>query len=321
MNRRFLLVGLGMALLLCSVLPVTAAEFPSRPVSLIVPWAPGGFTDVVLRVLAETSSKYLGQPIVVDNRPGGGGTVGVATMAATAKPDGYTVAQFHRSVIRYPYMMKVNYDVLKDFTYIIHLTGHNYGVVVKADSPWKTWNEFIAYAKANPGKVTYATPGTATSPHIAMETIALKQGIKWTHVPMKGGAEATMAVLGGHVMAMADPSSWAPQVESGDFRLLVTWGNKRTKTWPNVPTLKELGYGMVYTSPFGIAGPKGMNPKVIKTLHDAFKKGMEQPAFENILAKFDLEADYRNSEDYAKFVNEQSAEEKLILEKLGLAKK
>ena len=320
MRRRLLLAGFGMALLLCAALPVVAAEFPSKPVTLIVPWAPGGSTDVCLRVLAETTGKYLGQPVVVDNKPGGGGTVGGATMAATGKPDGYTVAQIPISVIRYPYMMKVNWDTLGDFTYIIHLTGYTFGVVVKTDAPWKTWNEFIAYAKANPGKVTYATPGAGTSLHITMETIAMGQGIKWIQVPMKGGGETTPAVLGGHVTATADSTGWAPQVDAGELRLLVTWGNQRTKKWPNVPTLKELGYGIVSNSPFGIAGPRGLDPKVVKILHGAFKKGMEDPAFQKVLAQFDMEPFYKNSEDYGKFVQQQCAEEKVILEKMGLKK-
>jgi tripartite-type tricarboxylate transporter receptor subunit TctC len=320
MPRRFLLAGFAMVLFLWAALPVVAAEFPSKPVTLIVPWAPGGSTDVCLRVLADTTGKYLGQPVVVDNKPGGGGTVGGATMAATAKPDGYTLAQIPISVIRYPYMMKVNWDTVRDFTYIIHLTGYTFGVVVKADAPWKTWNEFIAYAKANPGKVTYATPGAGTSLHITMETIAMKQGIKWIQVPMKGGGETTPAVLGGHVTATADSTGWAPQVDAGELRLLVTWGNQRTKKWPSVPTLKELGYGIVSNSPFGIAGPKGMDPKVVKILHDAFKKGMEDPAFQKILAQFDMEPFYKDSEDYTKFVKEQCEEEKVILEKMGLKK-
>ena len=242
-------------------------------------------------------------------------------MVATAKPDGYTVSQIPISVFRYPYMMKVNWDPLKDFTYVIHLTGYTFGVVVKKEAPWKTFNEFIAYAKANPGKVTYATPGAGTSLHITMEMLAIKQGIKWIQVPMKGGAETTPAVLGGHVTATADSTGWAPQVDSGDLRLLVTWGNERTKRWPTVPTLKELGYGIVSNSPFGIAGPKGIDPKVAKVLHDAFKKGMEDPAFQKILENFDMEAFYKNTEDYGKYVKELCEEEKDVVDKLGLKKK
>ncbi len=301
--------------------PVLAAEFPTKPVTLVVPWAAGGSTDVTMRVLAETTSKYLGQPVIVDNKPGGGGTVGPAAMAATAKPDGYTVAQMPISVFRYPYMMKVNWDPVKDFSYIINVTGYTYGVVVKNDAPWKTWNEFIAYAKANPGKVTYATPGAGTTLHITMEVIAMKEGIKWIQVPMKGGAETTPAVMGGHVSATADSTGWAPQVDSGDLRLLVTWGPQRTKKWPNVPTLKELGYGIVSNSPFGVAGPKGMDPKVVKILHDAFKKGMDDPAFPNVLAKFDMDPIYMGTEEYVKYVKEACEQEKMYIEKLGLGKK
>jgi len=319
-RKRFLPVALGIVLSLFAAGGM-AAEFPTKPVTLIVPWAPGGSTDVSMRVLAEATSKYLGQPVVIENKPGGGGTVGGATMAATAKPDGYTVAQIPVTIFRYPYMMKVSWDPLKDFTYIIHLTGYTFGVVVKKEAPWKTWNEFIAYAKANPGKVTYATPGAGTSLHVTMETIAMKQGIKWIQVPMKGGGETTPAVLGGHVTATADSTGWAPQVDAGELCLLVTWGNQRTKKWPNVPTLKELGYGIVSNSPFGIAGPKGLNPKVVKTLHDAFKKGMEDPAYQKILDQFDMEPFYKNTGDYVKYVKELCEEESVIVEKLGLRKK
>lgn len=310
-----------LAVLLVCPFWVQAADFPTKPITLIVPWPAGGSTDIVMRTLAEITSKHLGQPIVVENKPGGGGTVGPATMVATAKPDGYTLSQIPVTVFRYPLMMKTTYDPLKDFTYIIHLTGYTFGVVVKKDAPWKTFNELVAYAKANPGKVTYATPGAGTSLHTTMEMIALKNGFKWTQVPMKGSAETVPAVLGGHVMATADSSSWAPHVDSGDLRLLVTWGVNRTKRWPNVPTLKELGYGIVSNSPFGIAGPKGMDPKVVKILHDAFKKGMDDPAFHKVLDKFDMEPYYMNTEQYNKFVREIYDDEKEVVEKLGLVKK
>ncbi len=301
--------------------PLMAADFPTKPVTLIVPWTAGGSTDVVLRTLAETTAKHLGQPIIIENKPGGGGTVGAATMVATAKPDGYTVAQIPITVFRYPLMMKTTWDPLKDFSYILHLTGYTFGVVVKKDAPWKTFKELVAYAKANPGKVTYATPGAGTSLHTTMEMLAIKQGFKWTQVPMKGSAETVPAVLGGHVSATADSSSWGPQVDAGELRLLVTWGNQRTKRWPAVPTLKELGYGIVSNSPFGIAGPKGMDPKVVKILHDAFKKGMDDPAFQKALDKFDMEPYYMNTETYIKFVKETYDDEKETVEKLGMVKK
>ena len=298
-----------------------AAEYPTRPVTLICPWPPGGSTDVQMRSLAEATQKHLGQPIVIENKPGGSGTVGPATMVAAAKPDGYTIAQLPITVFRIPHMMKATWDPMKDFTYIIHVTCYTFGVVVKADAPWQTWKEFVAHAKANPGKVTYATPGAGTTLHITMEQIALKEGVKWIQVPMKGGSETTPAVLGGHVNATADSTGWGPQVDAGALRLLVTWGNARTKRWPNVPTLKELGYGIVSNSPYGFAGPKGMDPKTVKVLHDAFRKGMEDPAYLKRLESLDMEPFYMNGEDYAKYAREQYEEARVLIEKLGLAKK
>lgn len=298
-----------------------AADFPTRPVTLICPWPPGGSTDIQLRALAEATGKHLGQPVVIENKPGGSGTVGPATMAATARPDGYTLSQIPITIFRLPYIMKATWDPLRDFTYIIHLTGYTFGVVVKADSPWKTWKDLIAYARANPGKVTYATPGAGTSLHITMEIIAAREGIKWTHVPMKGGGETTPAVLGGHVTATADSTGWAAQVDAGQLRLLCTWGNQRTRRWPNVPTLKELGYGLVSNSPYGIAGPKGTDPKVVKVLHDAFKKGMEEPVHLKALERLDMELFYKNSEDYAKYARELYEFAKTEVEQAGLAKK
>jgi tripartite-type tricarboxylate transporter receptor subunit TctC len=227
----------------------------------------------------------------------------------------------HVTVLRYPHMMKVTYDPLKDFTYIMNLSGYTFGVVVKADAPWKTFDEFVAYAKANPGKITYSTPGTGSTTHITMEVFGLRNGIKWIHVPMKGSGEAIPALMGGHVTASAEATVWAPLVDSGELRLLVTWGDKRTKSWPNVPTMKDLGYDVVSNSPAGLIGPKGMDPNVVKILHDAFKKGMDDPAFRNILDKYNMEPFYKNTEDYVKFIMQLAKEEKENVERLGLAKK
>ena len=298
-----------------------AADFPTKPVTLICPWPPGGSTDVQMRALAEATGKHLGQQVVIENKPGGSGTVGPATMVAAARPDGYTIAQIPITIFRLPHMIRATWDPMKDFSYIVHVTGYTFGVVVKADSPWKTWKEFVAHAKANPGKVTYATPGAGTTLHITMEQLASKEGIKWTQVPMKGGAETTPAVLGGHVNATADSTGWGPQVDAGALRLLCTWGNERTKRWPNVPTLKDLGYGIVSNSLYGFAGPKGMDPKVVKALHDAFRKGMEEPAYLKTLERLDMEPFYKNTEDYTKYAREQFEEARAVVEQLGLAKK
>jgi len=295
-----------------------AQSFPTRPVTLIVPWAAGGTTDIGMRALATATEKHLGQSIVVENRPGGSGTLGPGQMAATAKPDGYTLAQIPITVFRFPFMTKTTFDPAKDFSYIIGVSGYTFGVVVKNDAPWKTFPELLVEAKANPGKINYGSPGPGTSLHITMEQIAKRQGIKWTHVPYKGSAETSTAILGGHVHAVVDSSGWAQLVNMGQLRLLVTWGAGRTRNWPAVPTLKEVGIDMVSNSPFGIAGPRGMEPGVVKVLHDAFKKGMEEPSYAEAMAKLDMEPFYLSSENYAKFAVEQIAEAKRFVAELGL---
>ena len=295
-----------------------AQQFPTRPVTLIVPWPAGGSTDIGMRALAAATEKHLGQSIVIENRPGAGGTIGPANMAANAKPDGYTVAQLPITVFRLPFIQKTSFDPTKDFTYIIHVTGYTFGVVVKADAPWKTFPELIDYARANPGKLNYGTPGAGTSLHITMEQIAKLKGIKWTQVPFKGVAESMNALLGGHIDVVSDSTGWAGAVEGGQARLLVTWGAGRTKNWPNVPTLKEVGIDMVSNSPFGIGGPKGMDPAVVKILHDAFKKGMEEQSYKDSMGKLDQEAYYLDTAAYHAFAMKQIVEQKQLVEDLGL---
>lgn len=201
---RNLISALVAAFAACVCTSASAQEFPSKPITLIVPWPAGGSTDIVMRAMAEAASKSLGQPIVVDNKAGGSGTVGPATMAAAAKPDGYTIAQIPITVFRLPLMQNTPWDALKDFTYIVHLTGYTFGVTTKSDSPFRTFQDVIEFARKNPGKVTYATPGAGTSLHIGMEQIAARAGVKFTQIPFKGGAETNAAVLGGHTMLQAD---------------------------------------------------------------------------------------------------------------------
>jgi tripartite-type tricarboxylate transporter receptor subunit TctC len=298
--------------------PAFGQAFPSKPITLIIPWPAGGSTDVSMRAMAEVASKHLGQQIVIDNKPGASGTLGPATMAATAKPDGYTIAQLPISVFRLPYMQKTSFDPEKDFTYIVHVTGYTFGVVVRKDSKYQTFKDLVEDARANPGKIKYATPGAGTSLHITMEQIAAKAGIKWTQVPFKGGAETSAAVLGGHVDATADSTGWGPLVDAGELRLLCTWGAQRTKKWPNVPTLQELGFDIISDSPFGIGGPKGIPADVVQKIHDAFKKAVEDPGVIATLEKLDMAPRYMDTATYQKFAMDTIKQEKELIERLGL---
>lgn len=274
-----------------------------------------------MRAMAEAASKHLGQTVVVDNKPGASGTLGPAAMVATAKPDGYTIAQLPITVFRLPMMQKTSWDPLKDFTYIIHTTGYTFGITTKADGQFKEWKDVVAYAQANPGKVTYATPGAGTSLHIGMEQIAKASGVQFTQVPFKGGAETNAATLGGHTMLQADSTGWRPLVDAGQLRLLAIWTAERSKNYPNVPTLKELGYPFVFDSPFGFGGPKGMDPAVVKILHDAFKKAIDDPAVIATLEKFDMVPRYMPTAEYVAFVGKLIEEERTALGNIGLLKK
>ena len=312
----------NVAVLALALLPFAAPAqqgYPNRAITLVVPWPAGGSTDTHLRKLGELAGKQLGQPIIIENKPGAGGMLGPANMAANAKPDGYTLSQLTIPAFRQPHMQKVDYDPLKDFTYIIGVSGYTFGVVVKSDSPYKSFKDVIAYAKANPGQFTYGSTGTGTSPHLLMEEVAYKAGVQFNHIPFKGNADSTQALMGGHVMAQSDATGWGKFVDQGAFRLLVTFGDQRTR-W-GAPTAKELGYDVVSYSPYGIVGPKGMDPKIVKILHDAFKKASEDPENQKVLQQLDQVYWYKSSDDYAKWAAETYVAERATIERLGLLAK
>ena len=296
-----------------------AQAFPARPIKLVIAFPAGGPTDITMRSLADNASRVLGQPVIVENKPGAGGTL-PAQQLQGATADGYTVAQIPLGVFRLGYTTKINWDPVKDINYVINVTGYAFGIVVPADSPLKNWADFVAYAKANPGKLTYGSTGTLTSPHLTTELIAQKDGIQLQHVPYKGSADLQLALISGQLMAGADSTGFAPQVEAGKLRVLNTWGEKRLDKFPNAPTLKELGYDIVQNSPFGIGAPKGTPPEVVRRLHDAFKKAMEEPSYVAALARYDMLPNYLSSADYAKFAQDTVVREKVLIEKLGLAK-
>lgn len=324
MHRRRLIgaaAALAAAAMLASSVASGQGAYPTKPITLIVPWNAGGSTDIYFRALGEIAAKELGQPVVIENKAGGTGTLGPVTMALTAKPDGYTLAQIPVTVMRLPMMQKHNWDALRDFTYVIHLTGYTFGITTKADSKFKSWKDVVEFAKANPGKLTYATTGHGGSLHLGVEQITARDGIKLTMVPFKGGTETNAAVLGGHVDLQADSTVWRPLVDAGKLRLLNVWTEKRNPNWPNVPTLQELGYPFVFDSPFGIAGPKGMDPAIVEKLHQAFKKAMADPKARDVAAKYDFAERYLGPADYTKLVGEIVASEKAALGKLGLLKK
>ena len=318
MHRRRL-IQLAAVTLAVSSAAAWAQTFPVKPIKLIIAFPAGGPTDITMRSLADNASKILGQPVIIENKPGAGGTLPAQALQSTAA-DGYTLAQIPLGVFRLPYTTKISWDPVKDITYVINVTGYAFGVVVPASSPFKTWADFVAYAKANPGRLTYGSTGTLTSPHLTTELIAQKAGIELQHVPYKGSADLMLAVMSGQLMAAVDSTGFAPHVDAGKLRVLNTWGEKRLDKFPDAPTLKELGYDMVQNSPFGIGAPKGTPPEVVKKVHDAFKQAMEEPSYVAALGRYDMLPNYMSTAQYTKFAQDTFVREKALIEKLGLAK-
>lgn len=294
--------------------------YPTRPIKLMIGFAPGGSTDAPVRVLADLVSKTLKQPIVVENKPGVGGTMPVSTLQSSPA-DGYTLAITSAGMYRLPYTQGIKWDPSRDLAYVIGLTGYAFGIVVPASSPVKTMADYVAQAKASPGKLSYSTPGIATTNHLTMEQISTHYGIKLNHIPFKGSADSLNALLAGHVDSGAETSAFVPFVQSGKMRLIAVWGSKRMARFPDVPTLRELGVDIVQSSPWGLAAPKGTDPKIVAKLHDAFKAAMESPAFKETLSRFDMEPDYRTPKDFQLFAVESMRKEKEILDALGLSQK
>lgn len=312
------LPGALVALSACSVLANTADKFPSKPITLIAPWPAGGGSDALMRAFAESASRVLGVSVVVENKPGAGGTLG-ATAMVNAKPDGYTLTQLPLGVYRLPHMQKMPFEPLKDLTHIVGLTGYTFGIVATMNAPFKTINDMVAYAKANPGKLEYGSTGTGTTPHLAMEEFSQKAGIVLNHIPYKGSAEIMQAILGGQIRVMCGIPEFAPWVKEGKLRFLATLGRQRSKAFPDVPTVKESGWDTISESPFGIGGPKHMPPSVVAVLHDAFKKTLEDPKILDMLDKFSQPVIYMSSDEYTRYAKRTYQTEKATVERLGLA--
>lgn len=294
-------------------------RFPSHPIKLWVPWPAGGATDLTMRLLADLAARHLGQKVLIENRAGAGGTL-VMPVLQQAAADGYTIAQMPQPVFRAPWTRKVGWDPIRDTTPIIQISGVTFGVVVPAGSAFRKLEDLYDWAKAHPGELTVATNGVGTTPHIVMDELFARRGLSYVHVPYKGTSEQMLAVSSGQVMVGVNSNGFAPYVDSGRLHLLVTFGEQRTRRWPQVPTLKELGDGIVAASPYGLAGPRGLPASIVQQLHDAFKAAAFDPAHLAELARYDQELAYLNADDYGRAMREAYAAEKQTVERLGLAR-
>ena len=316
-RRQLVLGALSATALTATSSRLSAQTWPERSITFICPWPAGGTAGQSMRALCSVAARVLGQSIAVENKVGASGMIGAMALAS-AKPDGYTIGQIPISVTRFSQLGTLAADPRKDFTYIARTSGQTFGIAVPANSPFKTLKDFVAHAKANPGKVTYAHAGVGGATHVGMEEFASAAGIQFNHVPYKGGSEALQGVLGGHVDALADSSSWAPHVEAGKLRLLATWGELRTARFKDVPTLRELGYDVVVDAPNGIGAPKGLDPAVAAKLRDAFRQAANSPEFKAVIDKLDAPLLYLDGPDYEKYVHTVYQKETVLIDKLKL---
>lgn len=286
---------------------------------MVVPWPAGGATDLTMRILGDITGRHLGQPVVVENRPGAAGTL-VATALRAAAPDGYTIGQLPLTLYRFPFQQKVSWDPLRDITPVIQISGVTFGIVVPADSPFQSLPELMAWARARPGSLTVGSTGIGTTAHLAMEEITAAEGVSYIHVPYKGTADQMLAVAGKTLMVGVNSTGFAPYVDGGKLRLLAVFSAQRSKRWPQVPTVKELGYAnAVHNSPYGIGAPVGTDAAIVRKLHDALKLAMFDPQHLLELAKYDQEPDYQGSAEYARHLQQVSTRERMLLARLGLA--
>ena len=323
---RFL--ALGVLFLLLSAVYVShlgaqqesIADFPSKPITIIVQFSAGGVTDLSARKLASLLGNEFKQSVVVENKPGAGGNIG-QNAVAKAKPDGYVIGTFSTSAAStVPHMRPVPFNTKEDFSFIVQYAEFPMPLCVRKDAPWKTLMELLEYARQNPGAVTYSTAGSGNAQQLCMEMLAKRGNLKLVHVPYKGGADGVAAVIGGHVVASL-ASEVAPHAKAGNVRALAVLGEKRLKALPDVPTFSELGYKVDVRLGLGIVAPKGVPYPILKKLEVAITKAVHDPSFIETLDKLAMPPLYRNSEDFKKAVLEDYDRGGEIVEALGLLKK
>ena len=304
-------------MVLLGTLATAQEKYPSKPITFIIPWPAGGTADASMRAIGESLSKNLGVPVIVENRSGASGMLGVSQLVAS-KPDGYTIGQIPLSITRQHHIGTINFNPLTDITYLGRTAGLSFGLAVNSDSPIKTFSDYVRYAKLNPGKLNYGSTGIGTNTHVYMEEIAEQVGIQLNHIPFKGGTDNLNALLGGHTDSMMDSSVWAPYVQSGKLRLLAVFTDQRLADFPNVPTVGELGIKISGTAPNGIGAPKGLDPSIAKILENAIEKAAKDTPHIDALKKYGMNLMWQSRKDYEQYIKEIHNKERMLVERLKL---
>jgi tripartite-type tricarboxylate transporter receptor subunit TctC len=315
------LLVLSVVLTLGAAAPVLA-EYPERALTIVVAYPAGGMVDIVARPMAESMKKKFPRGVAVLNRPGGGGSVGLAEVVQ-AKADGYTVILAPVStLVIHPQINDLPYKTPDDYEPIMTTIAFHPLLVVRDEAPWKNAQEFINAAKASPGKLRVASPGEGTSSHLNLEQLMARAGVKMTHVPFSGWGETSPAVLGGHVDAVvAQPGEIKPLVDAKKLRPLMAFQEKRHQLFPDTPTARELGWDTTLGTWFVLTAPKGTPPAVIKYLHDAAKAAIEEPSFVSLMKGRGVDIDYKTGEKSRQDLWKEYREHTEILKRLGMIKK
>jgi tripartite-type tricarboxylate transporter receptor subunit TctC len=298
---RKVIIGLFLILILVVSVPLQAAEFPTKEVQIIIPWAAGGATDLIFRALAASTGKHLGKAVVVVNRPGGAGAVGY-TEAAQAKPDGYTLVSAITPLTIVPHQVTTAFTY-KSFEPVINVVDDPSMFLVRSDAPWKSLKDFLDYAKKNPDMITVGNSGAGGGVHLVALAFEKAAGVKFNHIPFSGGGPSVTAILGGHVNAVSvSPPEGIEHVKAGKLKIIALFAEKRFELFPDVPTVKEQGIDFVMGMWRGLVAPKGTPPDVIKKLHDAFKQGMDDPVLRKNAKDMVVNLSYLGPEDFGKLM-------------------
>ncbi|WP_424138289.1 Bug family tripartite tricarboxylate transporter substrate binding protein [Roseomonas chloroacetimidivorans] len=294
-----------------------AAGFPERPVTLICPTPPGGSTDATLRALAGAATRRLGQPVVVENRPGASQTLGPMAVAR-GRRDGYLLSQLPVTAIRVQLMQKLAFDPLNDLAPVVHVAAYTLGAAAKAGRFPKGWVDFVAEARGRPGQLSVGNTGVGTNTHLCMAELARREGLEVNHIPFRGESDGLQALLGGHVDAMAGTSGMGGPVDDKLLAWLHLWTPRRLPHWPDAPTLGELGYTAmdVFTSPYGIVAQAGTDPGILRALSAAFLEAARDPAHLAALQRYDMLPDVRDAAGYGAMLQQRVAQEQDLVRRL-----
>ncbi|MEI9475206.1 MAG: tripartite tricarboxylate transporter substrate binding protein [Deltaproteobacteria bacterium] len=320
-NIKVFVIVIFLSLIFFNTNGLSQELFPNRPI-VLVEWSSGGMGDNVTRVLCSAAEKELGKPFIIDHRPGAGGALAV-NYVLKSKPDGYTIGRTTTGIHWIlPHMRKMPYDPLTELTDIMAFCKYNFGLCVRADAPWNTYEDVLEYARKNPGKFTYACAGVGVTQHICMERIAMKEGIKWTMVPFKSGAESTMAVLGAHTDAVVQGSvDVTSYIKTGKLKMLLVLNDSRWPDFSNVPHILEKGYNFSAVSYLSFYGPKGMPEPLRQKLEDVLKNAMKAPSFMEMVDKFKLEASFVSGREFSVVWRSGYDEMGKVIKAMGLSEK